>query len=122
MDLAASFPSSTALSFGVLGGVAISVIELFLFYGPKRRLPFLTFVVIKSLTYTIVIAAFVFSVIIVSRSIQFDLTLSETFHSQAFQHFLFHEDFFIIVAYALVFALIVIFTREINVRLGRVFY
>lgn len=112
-------PFINGFVIGVLGGVAISGIELFLFYGPKRRLSFLTFVVIKSLTYTIVITAFVFSVIIVSRSIQFHLTLSETFHSEAFQHFLFHEDFFIIVAYALVFALIVIFTREINVRLGQ---
>jgi adenylate cyclase len=112
-------PFINGFAIGFLGGISISAVELFLFSALKQKLSFLVFVLLKSLTYTIVITGFVFSVILVSRSFEYGLSIRDTLYGPAFQHFLYKEDFMIIVSYALVFALIVIFTREINVRLGQ---
>jgi adenylate cyclase len=112
-------PFINGFAIGFLGGISISAVELFLFSELKQKLSFLAFVLLKSLTYTIVITGFVFSVILVSRSFEYGLSIRDTLYGPVFQHFLYKEDFLIIVSYALVFALIVIFTREINVRLGQ---
>lgn len=112
-------PYINGLAIGLLGGIAISVIELFLYPAFKRKLSFPLFVLFVSLTYTFTITAFVFSVILVSRSIQFEMSIGRTFRSEQFQHFLIREDFVIIIFYALFFAVIVIFTREMSAKMGQ---
>jgi adenylate cyclase len=112
-------PYINGFAIGLLGGIAISVIELFLYPAFKRRFSFPLFVLFISVTYTLTITAFVFSVILVSRSIQFEMSVGKTLGSELFQHFILKEDFVIIIFYALFFALAVIFTREMSAKMGQ---
>jgi adenylate cyclase len=112
-------PFINGVVIGLLGGISISAIELFLFPDFKRSLSMLQFILLKCGVYMFVITWFVFSVILISRSIQLGLSIKDTFHSDQFRHFIFEEDFIVIVFYALSFAVIVIFMREMSAKLGQ---
>ena len=111
-------PFINGFLIGLFGGLSISCVELFVFPKLNRRFSLLSFVLAKTITYASVISGFVFVIILVSRSFEFNMSVSDTYHSALFQHFIFAEDFFIIIAYSLVFVLTVIFTREMNIKLG----
>src|SRR5690606_373422 len=112
-------PFVNGFVIGTTGGIAVSLIELFLLRSARKRMTFLTLVLIKSLLYSTVLTVDVFVVILVSRSIQWGYTLGETLTSEGFRHFLFEEDFMLIILYSLSLVFIVIFLREINRELGQ---
>ncbi|HEX7017113.1 MAG TPA: adenylate/guanylate cyclase domain-containing protein [Cyclobacteriaceae bacterium] len=112
-------PFINGFVIGFTGGMAVSLIELFLLQSARKRMTFLTLVLIKSLLYTAVVTIDVFTVILVSRAIQWGYTLGETLTSEPFRHFLLQEDFVLIVLYSLTVVFIVIFLREINRKLGQ---
>lgn len=112
-------PFVNGFVIGFTGGVAVSLIELLLLQSSRKRITFPTLVLIKSLLYTAVITLDVFTVILVSRTIQWGYTLGETLTSDAFRHFLLQEDFALIVLYSLTLVFIIIFLREINRKLGQ---
>nr|PZN58134.1 MAG: hypothetical protein DIU61_00790 [Bacteroidota bacterium] len=116
---ASAVPFINGFIIGFTGGIAVSLIELFLLQSVRKRTSFLALVLIKSLLYTSVITLDVFAVILISRSIQWDYTLAETMTSEAFRHFLMEEDFILIVLYSLSLVSIIIFVREINRKLGQ---
>jgi adenylate cyclase len=112
-------PFINGFIIGFTGGIAVSLIELFLLKSVRKHTSFLTLVLIKSLLYTSVITLDVFAVILISRSIQWGYTLGETLTSEAFRHFLLEEDFMLIILYSLSLVSVIIFLREIDRKLGQ---
>jgi adenylate cyclase len=104
---------------GFLGGIGVSAGELVLFKSIRKRISFIGIVCLKSGSYTAMMSFLIFMEILVSRSIQYDMTLAKTVKSDLFHHFLFHEDFFIIIFYAMLFISVLIFTREISRKMGQ---
>jgi len=104
---------------GLLGGVGLSAGELLLFKSIRQRITFLGIVILKSASYTLMMVVIIFTVILISRSLQNGEVLTTTFNSAPFQHFLLHEDFFIIICYAMTFISILIFTREMSRKMGQ---
>lgn len=104
---------------GFLGGVGLSAGELLLFKFIRQRFTFLGIVILKSVCYTLMMMVIIFTVILISRSLQNGETITSTFYSEPFQHFLFHEDFVIIILYAMTFISILIFTREMSRKMGQ---
>jgi adenylate cyclase len=104
---------------GFLGGIGVSTGELVLFKSLRKRISFIGIVCLKSASYTTMMTLLIFMEILVSRSIQYDMTLNQTINSDLFHHFLFHEDFLIIIFYAMLFISVLIFTREMSRKMGQ---
>lgn len=111
-------PYINGFLIGLMGGIFIAVVELYLSQFLRKRFSFGVMVCVKIFLYTALMTASVLSVILVSRSIRFDMSISEVFASEAFRHFIFYEDFPIIVAYALVLITVIIFTMEVSRKMG----
>lgn len=104
---------------GFLGGVGLSAGELLLFKSIRHRITFLLIVTLKSFSYTLMMIGIIFTEILISRSLESGQPMGITLHSSAFQHFLLHEDFIIIICYAMTFISLLIFTREMSRKMGQ---
>lgn len=114
------YPFLNGIVIGVVGGILISLMELYIFSGTHKKVSFIFVVIAKSLIYSFVFALLVIGVIFVSRKIQFNYnSFSEAFYSVEFQHFLYSEDLSSILLYALAFTSLILFIKEISKKLGR---
>lgn len=114
------YPFINGFFIGVFGGLAISLIEFYVFYSPNKRYTFLALVGAKAVIYTVVLAIIVLSVLMMSRALQDGITNPLLMYtSPGFQHFVFHEDLFSILSYALLFTFLILFLKEISRKLGR---
>ena len=73
----------------------------------------------KIVVYVFILAFTIFVVILISRSIEYGQDPISTFYGQPFQHLLFHEDFHIMVLYAIVMMTVIIFTKEMSRKMGQ---
>lgn len=112
-------PFVNAALIGLLGGIIVSIFELDVFKSGLRNRTFIINVAVRILTYTIAFAVIVPLVKLLCESVYYDQGIREYFFSDRFQTFLFHEDYDLIVLYALVFLCILIFTREMSSKLGQ---
>ena len=114
------YPFFNGIAIGIIGGVLISIIELYVFRRPKKRMSFISMVVAKSLIYSFVFTLLVLSVILVSRKIQYGYdSFYEAYYSAEFQHFIYAEDLKSILLYALALTSLMVFIKEISKKLGR---
>lgn len=104
---------------GFLGGLGVTFGELILFKSIKKRISFIGIVTMKSTFYTLMMAFLIFTEVLVSRSLQFEMTIRETLHSDTFRRFIYDEDFIIIIFYAMLFISLLIFTREMSRKMGQ---
>ncbi|HEX5171535.1 MAG TPA: adenylate/guanylate cyclase domain-containing protein [Cyclobacteriaceae bacterium] len=104
---------------GFLGGAGVSLGELIVFKTFRKRISFIGIVLVKSSCYTLMMAALIFTVILISRTLQYGNTITETLNSESFRHFILHEDFTIIICYAITFISLLIFTREMSRKMGQ---
>ncbi len=114
------YPFYNGIAIGIIGGAMISLIELYIFHQPKKKMSFIFLVIAKSIVYSLVFTALVLAVIFISRMIQYGYTsFSETYYSDEFQHFIHEEDLDSILLYALGLTSIMVFIKEISKKLGR---
>lgn len=114
------YPFINGIAIGLIGGTLISFIELYLFPRPKKRMNFISLVVAKTLIYTSVFTVLVLTVIFISRKIEFGYsTFNDAYYSPEFQHFLYSEDLYSILLYALALTALIVFIKEISRKLGR---
>lgn len=112
-------PFLNGLMIGFIGGLIISFIELEVFDPLKRRPSFLTTFLLKTSIYFIVFALLIPAVKGFNEAIYYHKGFVEHIESDQFQAFLFQEDYVVILFYALIFIGIIIFTRQIDRKLGQ---
>ena len=112
------FPFINGFLIGLLGSLVICLFEYVLFSPPVRKITFYWLVIIKVLTYTASFILLILGVLLVSRSIEYGMTLNDTWNSPQFQHLLYEEDLSLIISYALALVALVIFVKEISRKLG----
>lgn len=112
-------PLINGIIIGLACGISIAWSELFLFKRLGRRWSFISLISLKIFAYIFIMTASIFFVILISRSVQNDEDPVTTFYGQRFQHLLFHEDFHIMVSYAVVMASVIIFTKEMSRKMGQ---
>ena len=114
------YPYANGLAIGILGGMSISFIELFLYYPIKHEFRFTWLLITKVLLYAGVFIILLLGVVMISRAIEFDygfdLYIMAT-HEQ-FLHFVHEEDFPQLILYTVTFTFIIIFIKEIGRKLG----
>jgi len=112
-------PLINGIVIGLSCGVSIAWSELFLFKSIGRKWSFIALVSTKVIAYVLILSLSIFTVILISRSIEYGQDPITTFYGQRFQHLLFHEDFHIMVLYAVVMASVIIFTKEMSRKMGQ---
>jgi adenylate cyclase len=112
-------PYINSFFIGLIGGVFVSLCELEFFQGRMIFRSFLQRVALKTLVYFIAFVIVIPSVILFSESFYYGKGIKTYFYSEEFQNFIFKEDFGIILIYALAFICIVIFVREMSLKLGQ---
>lgn len=112
------YPFINGLLIGFLGSLIICFFEFILFSPPVRNITFYWLVIIKISTYTASFILLILGVLLCSRSIEYGMSINETWHSAQFQHLLYEEDLMLIISYALAIVALVIFIKEISRKIG----
>ena len=114
------YPFINGILIGVLGGTIISMLEFYIFNEANKKINFISLVIIKVLTYSIVFTVLVLGIVMISRGFKYGYSsLSEMYHSKEFDHFLYNEDLTLILSYTFIFTILIIFFKEISRKLGR---
>lgn len=108
-----------AFSIGLIGSIIVVILELEVFDPHKKRRSFLFTFFVKTTLYFLFFALLVPLIMAFNESIYYNKGFIEHFKSDQFQHFIFHEDYKIILFYSFVFICIINFTRQMNRKLGQ---
>lgn len=112
-------PFINGLLIGFLGGLMVAIFELYVFNPQNRGSSFFTILFVKASVYTILITLLIMGVIGFTNSIIRKQDFLDYLAGPEYHHFLFKEDFHIIVIYTLVWVSLVIFTRQISRKMGQ---
>ena len=104
---------------GFIAGLVIATLELGFFSGGLRKRRFVYILILRTSLYFFFLTLLILNVLIVSRMIRLDQSYVKVLSDPAFQHYIFKEDFPIVVVYAIVFAFSVNFTRMMSRKLGQ---
>ncbi len=113
------YPFVNGAVAGALSGLLVAILELGLFAGALRRSKFGYLLLIRTLTYLVLLTGLILLVIIVSRMIRLDQAFSQVLSDPSFHHYLFQEDFAVAIVYTLVLAFTINFVRMISRKMGQ---
>ncbi len=113
------YPHVNTIIIGVLVGSMISYLEFYFFPDRDRQLKFIALVIVRSAIYIVAITLIVFTVLLVSRMIRLNRSLSEVMYSDEFQFYLFEQDFKAAIVYTVAFAFLINFSLLMSRKIGR---
>lgn len=121
--IADDFGDIRAYINGALSGFVLamflSLFELYVFNPNRKRSNFIKMILLKSTVYLVV---FVLIVIMVKGFVDsrfYGVGYREYLTSSEFNHFLFKEDFYIIMTYTFVMLIIIIFSLQVSRKMGQ---
>lgn len=103
---------------GFIGSFIISIFEFVVFNPHSRKISFIKKLVLKISLYFLTFISTILCVKVFIDSLFYKMKFSEYLYSGLFRHFLFEEDFLIILSYSFFFLVIVVFTIQITRKLG----
>lgn len=113
------YPFLNAAIGGFLVAAVIAILEIWVLAGGVRKLSFFTLLLLRTLLYIVLITLIILGVIVISWMIRNQLTLGGVFTDPTFTYYIFEEDFFIAIVYAMTFALSINFTRMLSRKMGQ---
>ena len=114
------FPYINTAIIGLVVGILVSVLELFVFpLEPLRKLKFLPRVALRTIIYVILITTVIFFELVFARMIKYDLSFYGVWISEEFQTYVFEKDFLIAIVYTLALAFIINFTLQMSRKMGQ---
>lgn len=113
------YPFVNGAIAGGFAGLVVAILELDLFARALRRWRFGYLLLIRTVTYLILLTALILLVIIISRMIRLDQTFSQVLSDPSFHHYVFYEDFPIALVYTLALAFTINFIRMISRKMGQ---
>lgn len=117
-ELTNPLPFLNSLFIGLAGGLFISLLELKIFRNTGNY-SFLAVFMIKTLLYFSFLALLIPLVKGFNESIYYQQNFLTYIKSERFLHFIFDEDYIIILVYALFFIALILFTRMMGKKLGK---
>ena len=112
-------PIINGLIIGLTGSCLIVFNEIVLNLKRWRLLKFKAIVIYKSIVYFTFFIFITPLVVSMTRAIEQDLSLIEFIDQGGLKHFIFEEDFHIIITYALIATVIFIFTYQMSRKMGQ---
>ncbi len=119
VDHLAKGPMINGLIIGLLGSGFIVLNEIVFNLKRIRQLKFRNLVLYKTLIYSFFLSITVLVVVVISRSIEEHMTVSEFIDSGKLHYFIYEDDYLFIVLYALIATSIFIFTYQISRKMGQ---
>ncbi|CAN5253722.1 hypothetical protein BH23BAC1_BH23BAC1_16370 [soil metagenome] len=113
------FPYINGIICALLLGALVSFLELELFSGKARRWKFIYLLILRTLLYSLFIPLIIFCILLITRTIKFNMGITEVLYSEEFQNYIFNKDFKIAIAYTLLLAFIISFTYQMSRKLGQ---
>jgi adenylate cyclase len=114
------FPYVNTAIIGLIVGLLISYIELYIFTLDEfRKLEFIPKVLIRTALYVILISLVIFFELVVARMIKYDLSFHGVWISEEFQTYMFEKDFLIAIVYTIAIAFCIGFTLQISRKMGQ---
>lgn len=104
---------------GAFIGFSVGVLEIYIFPRNAKRLKFIWYFLIRSITYTVFLGFILFNVTLVSQMFRFDETYFEVLRSDRFIDYLEFGSFGTELIYIMLLALTVNFTRLMSIKLGQ---
>ena len=104
---------------GLVGSIFIALNEIILNFKTIRRMRFWAVVVYKTILYVTFFTISIPLIVSIGRSLQAGINLQTFVQQGGLHHFLFEEDFHIIMAYSLFSTLIFIFTYQMSKKMGQ---
>ena len=93
--------------------------ELYVFKGQIRRRRFSVVFLIRSMVYLVLVVGLSYNAFAISRMIRFKLSYFDVLESDEFKHYVWQEDYFLVVLFALFFIVLTNFTRQLSRKLGQ---
>lgn len=103
---------------GLIGSLVIAIFEFVIFDPHSRKLSFFKVLTLKIIFYFLAFVSTILIVKVFIDSLFFKMAFVEYFRSDLFKHFIYEEDFLIILSYSFFFLVIVVFTIQISRKLG----
>ncbi len=113
------FPYISGAIVGLVAGLTISYLELYLFTRKIRKIKFIWLLTIKSLLYLLIFTIIIFNVVVLSRMYRLQMTYVEVLNAEDFQYYLSNGSFKLEIFYTLSFSFIIIFTRMLDKKMGQ---
>ncbi len=112
-------PMINGLIMGLVTGSFIALNEIWYKMNVVRKMKFRSLVIYKSVLYSIFFIFLIILVISVQRAIAKNLNLFEYFNSSYFYNFIWNEDLFAMIIYALSGTVIIIFINQLARKMGQ---
>lgn len=103
---------------GFIGSLIIAIFEFVIFNPHSRKLSFIKILTLKIILYFLAFVTTILTVKLFIDSLFYKMKFTEYWHSEAFKHFIYEEDFHIILTYSFFFLVIIVFTIQITRKLG----
>ena len=113
------YPFINGALIGLLSGLLIAVLELFVFARGAKKIKFIWLLVLRTLVYVVLLTGIIMSIVIASRMIRLDLNYTAVLQSQDFQYYVIEGNFSVALVYALIFAFSINFVRMISRKMGQ---
>jgi adenylate cyclase len=104
---------------GLLISLFVALMEIWWLDKGTKHFPFSILVFLRTIIYIVSITIIATNVFIISRMIRIDLTYSAVLKSKGWQDYVYEQDFFIVLIYALFLALSVNFIRMLSRKMGQ---
>ena len=108
----------SGFTIGLLGSSFIAVFELYLPNPLNKKIGFISKLVYKTFSYILFFIFLIIIVIAFVRGIESNTSFINYIQGKEFNHFLFKEDFHIIILYTLILSSTVIFTLQLSRKMG----
>ena len=103
---------------GFIGSLIIAIFEFVIFNPHSRKLSFIKILTLKIVLYFLAFITTILTVKLFVDSLFYKMKFTEYLYSEAFKHFIYEEDFHIILTYSFFFLVIIVFTIQITRKLG----
>ncbi len=111
-------PFINGLVIGIVCGLFAGITEVFFFTRIRQKFSFISLLILRVLVYFTFFAAAIVFIMAFNYSIYYKQGFMEYFLGERFQHFLWKEDFIVILFYCLGFLILIFFTRQMGLKMG----
>lgn len=113
------FPYVSGAIVGLVAGLMMSYLELYLFTRKIRKIKFIWLLTLKSLIYLLIFTIIIFNIVVFSRMYRLQMTYIEVLNAADFQYYISNGTFKLEILYTISFAFIIIFTRMVDKKMGQ---
>ena len=111
------FPLFNGTLAGFIIGTSVAALELFVFAGNLRRIPFISIFILRVAVYQLLAFLVTFNLFVVARTFRYGLSYTGVLHSQEFQTYL-SNRYHLVLVFCFLIILLAVFTLQMVRKLG----